>query len=206
MKLLVHRGARRRGVGRALMAAVEACARREGRSLLVLDTLVGDTAEGLYARWGYAKAGEVPAYARTPDGRLRPTAIMYRHLSPSDGVAPPHDPVGAAVADESLPQQLTALGRLLADVDSRLAKAPVAPAGLEHLQQSVDGLRTSMWAILSAGHGVTAPTKVERLRLRRAIEGLRAIAQDLAQRPEAARAPRARGAGRGGARDLRESG
>jgi hypothetical protein len=85
--------------------------------------------------------------------------------------------------DEPLPPQLVALGQLLAEVDARLAKAPVAPAGLEHLQQSVDNLRTSMWAILSVGQGQVAPSRIERLKLRRAIEGLRAIQEDLARRP-----------------------
>lgn len=87
--------------------------------------------------------------------------------------------------EESLVQQLTTLGSLLAEVDARLAQAPVAPVGLEDLKQSVDDLRTSMWAILSVGHGVTAPTRVERLKLRRAVDGLLVILADLesAERP-----------------------
>jgi hypothetical protein len=93
------------------------------------------------------------------------------------------------MAEEALAQQLTALASLLAEVDSRLAKAPAAPAGLEHLKASVDQLRTSMWAILSAGYGVSAPARVERLKLRRAIEGLRSIQTDLASRPRATRHP-----------------
>jgi hypothetical protein len=32
-----------------------------------------------------------------------------------------------------------------------------------------------MWAILSAGHGAYAPVRVERLKLRRAIEGIKAV-------------------------------
>jgi hypothetical protein len=44
-----------------------------------------------------------------------------------------------------------------------------------------------MWAVLSVGTGVTAPSRVERLKLRRAIDGLRAIQQDLAGRPATAR-------------------
>ena len=83
------------------------------------------------------------------------------------------------MAEESLVQQLTSLGSLLTEVDTRLAKAPVAPVGLEDLKQSVDNLRTSMWAILSVGHGVTAPTRVERLKLRRAVDGLMVILADL---------------------------
>lgn len=50
MKLMVHRGARRKGIGEALMRHVEEVARRHGRSLIVLDTRFGldDAAEKLY--------------------------------------------------------------------------------------------------------------------------------------------------------------
>ncbi len=91
--------------------------------------------------------------------------------------------------EESLVQQLTRLGSLLAEVDVRLAQAPVAPIGLEDLKQSVDGLRTSMWAILSVGHGVTAATRVERLKLRRAADGLLLILADLESGQRMARHP-----------------
>jgi len=83
------------------------------------------------------------------------------------------------MTEEPLARQLTVLGALLTEVDTRLAKAPVAPVGLEALKKSVDDLRTSMWAILQAGHGLTAPARVQRLKLRRAIDGLRAIQADL---------------------------
>jgi len=79
------------------------------------------------------------------------------------------------MADDSLAQQLTKLRSLLDDVDAQLTRAPVLPAGLEDLKGSVDTLRTNMWAILSAGQGAMAPIRVERLKLRRAIEGIRAI-------------------------------
>jgi hypothetical protein len=79
------------------------------------------------------------------------------------------------MADEPLAQQLVNLRKLLDDVDDGLARAPMAPAGLEDLKSSVDTLRTNMWAILSAGHGATAPVRVERLKLRRAIQGIKAV-------------------------------
>jgi hypothetical protein len=79
------------------------------------------------------------------------------------------------MANEPLPQQLMMLRSLLDDVDARLTRAPVLPAGLEDLKRSVDTLRTNMWAILSAGHGALAPVRVERLKLRRAIEGIKAV-------------------------------
>jgi hypothetical protein len=79
------------------------------------------------------------------------------------------------MADEPLTQQLVALRSLLDDVDARLSRAPAVPEGLEDLKRSVDTLRTNMWAVLSAGHGASAPVRVERLKLRRAIEGIRAV-------------------------------
>ena len=79
------------------------------------------------------------------------------------------------MADEPLAQQLLKLRELLNDVDARLSRAPVLPAGMEELKRSVDTLRTNMWAILSAGHGASAPVRVERLKLRRALEGLKAV-------------------------------
>jgi hypothetical protein len=79
------------------------------------------------------------------------------------------------MADEPLAQQLLKLRELLNDVDARLSRAPVVPAGMEELKRSVDTLRTNMWAILSAGHGASAPVRVERLKLRRALEGLKAV-------------------------------
>ena len=79
------------------------------------------------------------------------------------------------MANEPLAQQLATLRSLLDDVDARLTRAPAVPAGLEDLKRSVDTLRTNMWAILSAGHGALAPVRVERLKLRRAIEGIKAV-------------------------------
>ena len=87
------------------------------------------------------------------------------------------------MTEESLVEQLTRLAGLLAEVDARLSRSPVAPQGLEHLKQIVDNLRTSMWAVLSAGSGVTAPTRVEKLKLRRSIDGLSAIRDSLLIRP-----------------------
>jgi GNAT superfamily N-acetyltransferase len=52
VKMLVHRRARRRGLGAALMTAAEAMARDCGRTLLVLDAVTGDAGERLYTRLG----------------------------------------------------------------------------------------------------------------------------------------------------------
>jgi GNAT superfamily N-acetyltransferase len=79
-KLLVHSAYRRRGIGRALMEAVEAEARAAGRTTLVLDTLEGAPSEQMYYGLGYTKAGIIPAYARVADGSLQATVVMYKLL------------------------------------------------------------------------------------------------------------------------------
>jgi GNAT superfamily N-acetyltransferase len=79
-KMLVHRAARGRGIGAALMAAVEEEARRHGRWLLVLDTVPGENGHRLYLRGGWTQTGLVPDYAVFPDGRLCDTAIMWKRL------------------------------------------------------------------------------------------------------------------------------
>lgn len=80
MKLMVLRSARRRGIGRALMLALEDEARRRGRTTLVLDTRQGDVSERLYASLGWRLAGIIPAYAESADGRLDATAVYYKRL------------------------------------------------------------------------------------------------------------------------------
>ena len=80
-KMLVHRSARGRGIGAALMAAVEEEARRHGRWLLVLDTVPGESGHRLYIRAGWQQTGIVPDYALFPDGRRCDTAIMWKRLN-----------------------------------------------------------------------------------------------------------------------------
>lgn len=80
-KLLVHPDARRRGIARALMIALERLAVAEGRTLLTLDTWTGGNAEALYRSLGYQVVGVIPRFARgstTP--ALEPTTIMYKEL------------------------------------------------------------------------------------------------------------------------------
>jgi GNAT superfamily N-acetyltransferase len=79
-KMLVHRRARRRGLGAALMRAAESMARDCGRTLLVLDTVTGDAGERLYARLGWTRVGVVPRFALMPDGAPCATTYFYRDL------------------------------------------------------------------------------------------------------------------------------
>lgn len=80
-KMLVHRRARRQGLGEALMRAAEDEARRIGRTLLTLDTEAGSAGERLYARLGWVKFGEVPGYAQGAEGGVRHAAsFFYKEL------------------------------------------------------------------------------------------------------------------------------
>ena len=79
-KMLVHRRARRRGCGAALLQAAENLGRECGKSLLVLDTASGD-AERLYAKLGWQRCGVIPGYALLPRGGLCDTAYFYRRLA-----------------------------------------------------------------------------------------------------------------------------
>lgn len=78
-KMLVHRRARRRGIGAALLSAAEREARSAGKTLLVLDTASGD-AERLYAKLGWQRCGVIPGYALLPGGGLCDTTFFYRSL------------------------------------------------------------------------------------------------------------------------------
>jgi GNAT superfamily N-acetyltransferase len=78
-KLLVHRSARKHGIGAALMARAEEEAKTRGRTLLVLDTASGD-AERLYARSGWQRVGIVPDYAMWPGGGFCDTTFFWKKL------------------------------------------------------------------------------------------------------------------------------
>jgi len=79
-KMLVHRGARRQGLGQALMEAAEREALAAGKTLLVLDT-ASDSAERLYARSGWTACGRIPGYALLPDGEPCDTTYFYKVLA-----------------------------------------------------------------------------------------------------------------------------
>lgn len=78
-KMLVHRRARRRGIGGLLMNAAERVARERGKTLLVLDTSSAD-AERLYERSGWVRVGSIPGFALLPQGEPCATTFFYREL------------------------------------------------------------------------------------------------------------------------------
>ena len=80
-KMLVHRRARRQGLGAALMRAAEATARECGKTLLVLDAVTGGDAARLYEHLGWQRVGDIPDYALFPRGGLCSTTVYYRNLA-----------------------------------------------------------------------------------------------------------------------------
>jgi GNAT superfamily N-acetyltransferase len=80
LKMLVHRRARRQGLGAALMRAAETTARECGKTLLVLDAVTGGDGARLYERMGWVRVGDIPGYALLPQGGLCGTTVYYRNL------------------------------------------------------------------------------------------------------------------------------
>ncbi|MGY6026314.1 GNAT family N-acetyltransferase [Streptomyces spinosirectus] len=83
VKLMVHRDARGRGLGRRLLSTAETAAATAGITLLHLDTETDSPAERLYDAAGWTRIGAIPDYAAAPDGVLRPTSIYFKKLSPA---------------------------------------------------------------------------------------------------------------------------
>jgi GNAT superfamily N-acetyltransferase len=79
-KMLVHRRARRRGLGEALMRAAEGMAIDCGKSLLVLDAVTDGDAYRLYSRLGWQRVGDVPDFALWPEGGYCSTTYFFRAL------------------------------------------------------------------------------------------------------------------------------
>jgi ribosomal protein S18 acetylase RimI-like enzyme len=88
VKMLVHRRARRRGLGAALMQAAEEAARAHGKTLLVLDAVTNGDGARLYERLGWTKVGDIPNYALMPDGKPCSTTYFYRSLADESLPAP----------------------------------------------------------------------------------------------------------------------
>jgi len=80
VKMLVHRRARRHGLGATLMRAAESTALECGRTLLVLDTVTDSAGDRLYTRLGWQRVGTIPNYALMPDGAPCDATFFYRAL------------------------------------------------------------------------------------------------------------------------------
>lgn len=80
-KQLVHPSGRRHGLARRLMERLEHEAARAGRTLLTLDTRLGDRADGLYRSMGWVEFGRIPGYALTKDGTYDETLFMWKRIN-----------------------------------------------------------------------------------------------------------------------------
>ncbi len=79
-KLMVHTKARGLGMSKKLMSLMELTARELGRSLLVLDTRLGDVASDLYRKIGYTEAGQIPGFVVNSSGQPEATVYFYKQL------------------------------------------------------------------------------------------------------------------------------
>ena len=81
VKLIVHRRARGRGLGRRLLATAEQTAAALGRTLLMLDTETDSDADFLYQATGWTRYGIVPGYAADPAGVPRDCSFYFKRLT-----------------------------------------------------------------------------------------------------------------------------
>jgi len=77
-KIMVHPSARRVGLARALLRALENHAAAAERSLLTLDTRAGDVGEALYRAEGWHETGRIPNHAIDGEGRPHDTVFFWK--------------------------------------------------------------------------------------------------------------------------------
>ncbi|MCX5395412.1 GNAT family N-acetyltransferase [Streptomyces sp. NBC_00102] len=99
-KLMVRPSGRGRGLGRALLAAVDEWAVSAGLSLLVLDTESGSVAERLYRAAGWTECGSIPAYAQNTTGTLMATTVYWKTPGKPEAVGGP-DGAGATMGGDA---------------------------------------------------------------------------------------------------------
>jgi GNAT superfamily N-acetyltransferase len=80
-KMLVHRDFRNRGLGAAILKALEDKARALGRTTMILDTAQDSAGDRLYRRAGWVPFGTVPAYAMNVQGVPEPCVFFYKILT-----------------------------------------------------------------------------------------------------------------------------
>ncbi|HJQ11349.1 MAG TPA: GNAT family N-acetyltransferase [Gemmatimonadaceae bacterium] len=79
-KVFVARSARGRGVGTALMNAIEEVAVQQGRTLLLLNTRAGELPHRWYQSLGYNDVGVIPGWTIGPHGERYDHVNMYKDL------------------------------------------------------------------------------------------------------------------------------
>jgi hypothetical protein len=93
----------------------------------------------------------------------------------------PEGEIQAIMTTDPLAQQIAQLRNQLTAVDAQLARGSSAPAGLEDLKEAVDNMRTNVWAVLSASRSKDYPEFIARFRLRRAIDILKQVTEEIDQ-------------------------
>ena len=81
-KVMVATAVRGHGIGRRLLHTIHDCAWQRGRSLLLLNTRRGDSAETFYRQLGYREAGVIPGYMVGAAGEAYDNVSMYLSLGP----------------------------------------------------------------------------------------------------------------------------
>lgn len=79
-KFLVAPGRRRAGVGSLLMATLEEAARKDGLTLLILDTFEGSEGDAFYRAHGWNLVGTIPDYAKRPNGELGALVLFWKRI------------------------------------------------------------------------------------------------------------------------------
>jgi GNAT superfamily N-acetyltransferase len=80
-KLLVHSKAQKIGIGSALEKFATNYAKDIGLKLLYLDSATSYLIDRTYEKWGWKKSGEIPNFAKNPDGSLVSTWFFYKLLN-----------------------------------------------------------------------------------------------------------------------------
>jgi acetyltransferase len=80
-KLFVSTALRGRGIGKALLNALQEAAKLRGRSLLLINARRDSAAERLYKHVGYREFGIIPGYTIGADGARQDNVCLYRELS-----------------------------------------------------------------------------------------------------------------------------
>ena len=83
-RLFVAPQARGQGVGTALMDALEAAARENGRTLIMLNTRHGEEPEYFYKALGYKLVGVIPGWTIGPGGERYDHVEMFKELNVKD--------------------------------------------------------------------------------------------------------------------------
>ena len=81
-RLFVERASRGLGVGRMLMQALHCVAGQNARTLILLNTRRGESAEGFYKKLGYREVGVIPGWTIGAEGERYDHVTLYQELTP----------------------------------------------------------------------------------------------------------------------------